>query len=1235
MSFGRASDAWISQRKRIVAEVKEKNNGSLEGKWPIADITAGKPRTVYKLQLQYKQLRETLGDPDAAEKKLTAMHFETCKRALDFANMVLPGAGMVLVAWVKYMSLKGRSITQISDLSRRAAACFIRSKGDNSDTKQVVAANVLAREDETDILDLLWPSAPFESKQEYAAFSQTAVDDIATTLCPLSETDIHEMRHTYLPIKREGGLQTKPKSVHSRFASNARENDDTLGLRGWEVDFTAQELETLKGMPTLDAVPRTLRFKCILIMPISYKNRTVQYAEVERASPAFRKKLMDYVERVKGIPPERLVFVDETSIFKDAFLSKGWGPVGGPAVVTVPKSAGARTAVWSAISLEKTHAVILPPTSRAVANLYRSGNIKTPQGMRTLGMLRTHPEYAMPINKYLRATEKSLEDLSNVPLPDLGLMELAHLYSASFKARGGANATKLYKLAGGIGWKAGEQSDLYVRMKTIATGLAARLDRMEREEPGTFLNVEKRFTDTDIMNLAHVDFILRERCSRHNKYEESPGTSCLFGSGRIGLLNGRFDQESYKKTVMGNGNDSSFVEVDKDANDEFMEEEEELLAETGGDFDSYIALKRTAKRLLSEAHLVKKEENAANKAVETYFKEMCMEALAPRSSYTANRFGDVFYTANDAPKPRLIGTDNPEYSVPFNSSRPRPFYEVIPSLFEQVGIGFKTTTEADNPVKKMNLGGVQRSQEILMMLTLYILATGEHETPNELLKMDSDVLTLEEMKVRFPMYKSGDDLYKKNEFTRGTGRQFILPPFYILRDRKGPRASLMEADTASVSSNQHLFREFLRSIPPALVEKKTVIMDNASFHGGLRKDEIAVMQDLCANKQICYIGKDIRAEFSEESRELRSRGAGVGVPTVQNLSTTLERRGGADTITRIRELAKLTQPALLFLPPYCPQLNPIEAVFALVKQVARRVLDRAPQRTRMAVTCGLLRGLDSISTKTLRGEYVHAGYLYSLEKREHTIINPDAFLRRAGILGYITQLIEQRDRARRSTPRVGVLVRERVKDEDKQKQQEDATIQRQADNNTVRVTEFLKTDEISDVASRILRRAFDIKVQRDGLDLADFAAPVNVVEIRANAEPAQVQPPEEKRKKAPAVKKKQAAPKLRAPPRAPSPPPAETPVPFIAKPLPRPVTTRSGRAVASKAERTKFWMTRRSQEAIDNLVREVLRNPDGENKYKIQMNEVLEYYNEKIQGTREERNLPIIKEIREKINQRS
>ena len=81
-------------------------------------------------------------------------------------------------------------------------------------------------------------------------------------------------------------------------------------------------------------------------------------------------------------------------------------------------------------------------------------------------------------------------------------------------------------------------------------------------------------------------------------------------------------------------------------------------------------------------------------------------------------------------------------------------------------------------------------------------------------------------------------------------------------------------------------------------------------------------------------------------------------------------RLGAHRTRRVEELIEARGAELLFLPPYSPDLNPIEEAFSKIKGIVRK----AGARTREALVETIGRALDAVTPEDAAGWFGHAGY---------------------------------------------------------------------------------------------------------------------------------------------------------------------------------------------------------------------------------------------------------------------
>ena len=78
---------------------------------------------------------------------------------------------------------------------------------------------------------------------------------------------------------------------------------------------------------------------------------------------------------------------------------------------------------------------------------------------------------------------------------------------------------------------------------------------------------------------------------------------------------------------------------------------------------------------------------------------------------------------------------------------------------------------------------------------------------------------------------------------------------------------------------------------------------------------------------------------------------------------------GAHRTVKVRELIEGRGCDLLFLPPYSPDLNPIEEAFSKVKHLVRK----AAERTREGLNAAIAEALRAIRPQDVVGWFAHCG----------------------------------------------------------------------------------------------------------------------------------------------------------------------------------------------------------------------------------------------------------------------
>jgi transposase len=96
----------------------------------------------------------------------------------------------------------------------------------------------------------------------------------------------------------------------------------------------------------------------------------------------------------------------------------------------------------------------------------------------------------------------------------------------------------------------------------------------------------------------------------------------------------------------------------------------------------------------------------------------------------------------------------------------------------------------------------------------------------------------------------------------------------------------------------------------------------------------------------------------------------VLAPTLESGQVVLMDNLSAHKGGRVRRIIESAGCELLYLPPYSPDLNPIEQAFSKVKGLLRR----SEARTREALLEAMGRALDAVSARDARGFFGHCGY---------------------------------------------------------------------------------------------------------------------------------------------------------------------------------------------------------------------------------------------------------------------
>ena len=115
--------------------------------------------------------------------------------------------------------------------------------------------------------------------------------------------------------------------------------------------------------------------------------------------------------------------------------------------------------------------------------------------------------------------------------------------------------------------------------------------------------------------------------------------------------------------------------------------------------------------------------------------------------------------------------------------------------------------------------------------------------------------------------------------------------------------------------------------------------------------------------RLAFIGSTTHAVFEAYLER-------VLVPALRPAQVVVMDNLSAHKGSRVRELIEAKGCELLYLPPYSPDLNPIEEAFSKIKALLRR----AGARVREGLVEAIGRALDAVTARDARGFFEHCGY---------------------------------------------------------------------------------------------------------------------------------------------------------------------------------------------------------------------------------------------------------------------
>ena len=118
------------------------------------------------------------------------------------------------------------------------------------------------------------------------------------------------------------------------------------------------------------------------------------------------------------------------------------------------------------------------------------------------------------------------------------------------------------------------------------------------------------------------------------------------------------------------------------------------------------------------------------------------------------------------------------------------------------------------------------------------------------------------------------------------------------------------------------------------------------------------------------MGPSLAVEGATTSRVFETYVERVLVPTLSPGQVVVMDNLGAHRPKRIKALIEARGCELIYLPPYSPDLNPIEEALTKIKHTLRKIA----ARTKAALIETIARALAAVSAEDVRGFFVNCGY---------------------------------------------------------------------------------------------------------------------------------------------------------------------------------------------------------------------------------------------------------------------
>lgn len=118
------------------------------------------------------------------------------------------------------------------------------------------------------------------------------------------------------------------------------------------------------------------------------------------------------------------------------------------------------------------------------------------------------------------------------------------------------------------------------------------------------------------------------------------------------------------------------------------------------------------------------------------------------------------------------------------------------------------------------------------------------------------------------------------------------------------------------------------------------------------------------------MGPSMAVEGATTSRVFETYVEQVLAPVLRPGQVVVMDNLGAHRPKRVRELIEERDCELVYLPPYSPDLNPIEEALSKLKHILRRIA----ARTKGTLIEAMGRALSAVSAQDAQGFFVHCGY---------------------------------------------------------------------------------------------------------------------------------------------------------------------------------------------------------------------------------------------------------------------